>query len=131
MIQRQIIGGCIPGIVYTYFGEHTIKAVSEAEQSVESLKHGSTGGRPPRNSRGTQVLLCTFAGVVIGCTVGVVIGINTMDAGGAVIGSIFGFVIGGIIGSFVGEYLKKRKYRKLDRLAKKYEIDDNQGPLIS
>ncbi|HEY94340.1 MAG TPA: hypothetical protein G4O15_05330 [Dehalococcoidia bacterium] len=118
-------------VVYTYFGEHTIKAVSEAEQSVESLKHGGSGGRPPRNSRGTQVLLWTFAGVVIGCTVGVVIGINTMDAGGAVMGSIFGFIIGGIIGSFVGEYLKRRKYRKLDRLAEKFGSDNTHGPLLS
>ena len=131
MIQRQIAERYIPGIVCTYFGEHTIKAVSEAEQSVESLKHGGSGGRPPRNSRGTYVLLCTLAGVVIGCAVGVVIGLNTMDAGGAVMGSIFGFVIGGIIGSFVGEYLKKRKYRKLDRLAEKFNTDDKQGPLLS
>ena len=131
MIQRQNISRNIPGVVCTYFGEHIIKATSEAEQSVESLKHGNSGGRPPRNSRDTQVLLCTFAGVVIGCTVGVVIGINTMDAGGAVMGSIFGFVIGGIIGSFVGEYLKKRKYRRLDRLTEKLGADDTQGPLIS
>jgi outer membrane lipoprotein SlyB len=119
------------GVVYTYFGEHMIKATSEAEQSVESLKHGSPGGRPPRNSRGTNVLLWTFAGVVIGCTVGAVIGINIMNAGGAVMGSIFGFVIGGIIGSFVGDYLKKRRYRKLDRLAEKTDIDNDQGPLLS
>ncbi len=118
-------------IVTTYFGEHISKAVSEAEQSVESLKHGGSGRRPPRNSRGTQVLLCTFAGIVVGCTVGIVIGINTMDAGGAVMGSIFGFVMGGIIGSFVGEYLKRRKYRKLDRLAEKFDTDNNQGPLLS
>ena len=118
------------GVVYTYFGEHMIKAASEAEQSVESLKHRGSGGRPPRNSRGTYVLLCTFAGVVVGCTVGVIIGLNTMDAGGAVMGSIFGFVIGGIIGSFVGEYLKKRKYRKLERLAEKYKSDNSQGPLL-
>ena len=131
MIQRQIAERYIPGIVCTYFGEHMIKAASEAEQSVESLKHGGSGGRPPRNSRGTQVLLCTFAGVVVGCTVGAVIGINTMDAGGAVMGSIFGFVIGGIIGSFVGEYLKRRKYRKLDRLAEKFDTDNKQGPLLS
>jgi outer membrane lipoprotein SlyB len=131
MMVRQNTGMNIPGVVHTYFGEHMIKAASEAEQSVESLKHGGSGGRPPRNSRGTHVLLCTFAGVVVGCTVGAVIGINTMDAGGAVMGSIFGFVIGGIIGSFVGEYLKKRKYRKLDRLAEKFDTDNKQGPLLS
>jgi membrane protein DedA with SNARE-associated domain len=119
------------GVVCTYFGEHISKAGSEGEQQIESMKHGGSGGRPPRNSRGTQVLLCTFAGVVVGCTAGVVIGLNMMDAGGAVMGSIFGFVIGGIIGSFVGEYLKKRKYRKLDRLAEKSEIGNKQGPLLS
>jgi outer membrane lipoprotein SlyB len=95
------------GVVVTYFGENTIKAASEAEQSVESLKRGGSGGRPPQKSRDTQVLLCTFAGVVIGCTADAVIGMNTMDAGGAVMGSIFGFVVGGIIGSFVGEHMKK------------------------
>ena len=68
---------------------------------------------------------------MIGCTVGMVIGLNTMDAGGAVMGSVFGFIIGGIVGSFVGEYMKKRKYRKLDRLAKRLDIDKKQGPLIS
>ena len=119
------------GVVCTYFGEHISKAASEGEQQIESLKHGGSGGRPPRNSRDTQVLLCTFAGVVIGCTAGVVIGINMMDAGGAVMGSIFGFIIGGIIGSFVGECLKRRKYRKLDRLAKKLDTDNTQGPLLS
>lgn len=131
MIQRQIIDRYIPVVVYTYLGEHISKAVSEGEQHVESMKHGDSEGRPPRNSRGTQVLLCTFAGVVIGCTVGMVIGLNTMDAGGAVMGSVFGFIIGGIVGSFVGEYMKKRKYRKLDRLAKRLDIDKKQGPLIS
>ena len=131
MIQQQIIDRYIPAVVFTYFGEHISKAASEAEQGVESLRHGGSGGRPPRNSRGTQVLLCTLAGVVIGCAVGVVIGMNLMDAGGAVMGSIFGFIIGGIIGSFAGEYLKKRKYRKLDRLAKKLDTDSTQGPLIS
>lgn len=131
MMQSQNFTMYIPGVVCTYFGEHMIKAASEAEQSVESLKHGGSGGRPPRNSRGTQVLLCTFAGVVIGCTAGAVIGMNTMDAGGAVMGSIFGFVVGGIIGSFAGEYLKKRRYRKLDRLAEKFDTDNKQGPLLN
>ena len=131
MIQRQNTDRYISGVVYSYFGEHISKAASEGEQHIESMKHGNTGGRPPRNSRGTQVLLCTLAGVVVGCTVRVVIGINTMDAGGAVMGSIFGFVIGGIIGSFVGEYLKRRKYRRLERLAKMNETDNKQGPLFS
>ena len=131
MIQKQIAERYIPGIVYTYFGEHISKAASEGEQHIESMKHGDSGGGPPRNSRGTQVLLWTFAGVVIGCTVGAVIGINTMDAGGAVMGSIFGFIIGGIIGSFVGDYLKKRRYKKLDRLAEKFDTDNKQGPLLS
>ncbi|MBN2076731.1 MAG: hypothetical protein JW762_14375 [Dehalococcoidales bacterium] len=130
MIQRQNTGMNIPGVVCTYFGEHITKVASEGEQHIESMKHGGSGGRPPRNSRGTQVLLCTFAGVVVGCTVGVVIGLNTMDAGGAVMGSIFGFIIGGVIGSFVGEYLKRRKYRKLDRLAEKFDTDNKQGPLL-
>ncbi|MBN2238275.1 MAG: hypothetical protein JW712_00755 [Dehalococcoidales bacterium] len=119
------------GIVYSQFGSHFYRSSAEAEQSLEVMKHGNSGGRPPRNSRDTQVLLCTFAGIVIGVVVGVIIGINTMDTGGAVPGTIGGFVIGGITGSLVGDYLKKRKYRKLERLAEKLNSDDQQGPILS
>ncbi|UCC17562.1 MAG: hypothetical protein JSU58_03160 [Dehalococcoidales bacterium] len=119
------------GVVYTYFGEHMIKAASEAEQSVESLKHGNSGGRPPRNSRDTQVLLCSITGIVIGGIGGVIIGINMTDTGGLVPGFFGGIIIGGLIGSFVGEYLKRQKYRKLEHLTKKFETDNKQGPLLS
>lgn len=133
MIQRSYwsTNNGIPRVFHSQFGSHLTNAGSVAEQQAESMKHGNSGGRPPRNSRDTQVLLCTFAGIVVGCTAGVIIGINTLDTGGAIPGSIGGFVVGGIIGSFVGEYLKKRKYRKLDRLAKKLDINDNQGPFVS
>ena len=130
MIQIQTVDRYIPGVVYSYFGEHISKAASEGEQHIESMKHGNSGGRPPRNPRGTQVLLCSLAGMVIGCIVGVIIGTNLTDTGG-VPGFFGGFVIGGLIGSFVGEYLKRRKYRKLDRLAIKEETDNKQGPFVS
>lgn len=129
MIQRQNAGIYIPNVVFTYFGEHLTRTTSEAEQHVESLKHGNSGGRPPRNSRGTLVLLCSLTGIVIGGITGAVIGMNIADTGG-VPGSIAGVIIGGLLGSFVGEYLKRRKYRKLDRLAEKLNSDNTQGPLF-
>ena len=134
MIQRSDSAATIdiPHVLLSQFGSHLYRASADAEQNLESMRQGNSGGgRPPRNSRDTQVLLCTFAGIVVGCIIGVVIGINIMDTGGAVPGSIGGFLIGGIIGSFVGEYLKRRKYKKLDRLAEKPDIDNQQGPIIS
>jgi outer membrane lipoprotein SlyB len=130
MIQSQNTARFIPNVVYTYFGEHMIKAASEAEQSVESLKHGGSGGRPPRNSSDTQVLICSIAGIVIGGIAGVFIGMNLAETGG-VPGFLGGIIIGGLIGSLVGEYMKKRKYRKLDRLAEKLDSDKTQRPLLS
>lgn len=115
MIQNAVQH--IPGVVYTYFGEHISKAASDGEQHIESMKHGGSGGRPPRNSRDTQVLLCSLAGIVIGGIGGIIIGINVTGTGAVVPGFFGGFIIGGLIGSFVGEYLKRRKYRKPDRLA--------------
>ena len=130
MIQRQNASMYIPNVVFTYFGEHLTRTTAEAEQHVESLKHGNSGGRPPRNSRDTQVLLCSIAGIVIGGIGGIIIGINVTSTGGIVPGFFGGIIIGGLIGSFVGEYLKRRKYRKLDRLAAKFGSDNTQGPLL-
>ncbi len=101
-----------------------------AEQALETLKHGNSGGRPPRNPRGTKTLLYSLAGMVVGCITGGIIGYSMSGAGTAVTGAILGFVVGGIAGSFIGEYLKKRRDRKLALLAKEPNRNDNRGPIL-
>lgn len=76
------------------------------EQQLEAMKHGNSGGRPPRNPRDTRVLLCGPGGIVLGCTAGV------------------------IIGTLAGEYFKKCKYRKLANPAKDSEADKEKGAFV-
>ncbi|MBN2239727.1 MAG: hypothetical protein JW712_08130 [Dehalococcoidales bacterium] len=136
MIEYSQSGNvCIPGVVRNMMGNPwSFKQSVDMETIARNRGSGDPGKGPGpgpgRPSRDTSILVCTVLGVIAGCTIGVIIGGRLGGFGGIFLGLVAGLLVGGFAGVYTGDWLKKRKYRKIESRRGENKAENEKGPFI-
>lgn len=121
------INNYLPSIVCFHVGNpFQFKQTVDREMQMENSRRGAPGQGPHRDPRDAYILVATVTGIIICCTIGVVIGVKLVGYGGIFLGLVAGVFIGGFAGLSFGDYLKKRHIRKNLPQVKK----EDEGPFI-
>lgn len=115
----------LSGIVLNLWGNpNQFKDTVDREMMASS---GYNDGRgPQRNPKDFYVLIGAIIGIVVCCTIGVIIGARLAGFGGIFLGIVAGLFIGGIGGSWLGEKYKNRKLKP----RKKKGTESKRGPFV-
>ena len=128
VFQRNLTA---PRFVYRWINPFQYKQTVDAEMMLKQRSHGPSGKGPHRPSRETRVIIATLVGIVLCCTIGVIVGASVAGFGGVFIGLVGGMLVGGFGGSYVGELLRRRHLRKLEGKTNPRGTDKNsEGPFV-